>query len=193
MKKWIYISLMMYTCALAQPVLTPPMWTHIAAQPNAIYLQWQPVAHADGYEIILTGTRQQNFYVGNNEIGINEHIIPGAIYGIYARSYAFEHNNHSAQSIYWVLTPPLALPAKINAKGLVACWKRKLRRNEYYFYLSTDSNFEHIVMPYNGLLTCRKKYKVSPLDTGTYYYRIGTMDALHNMHYSNAVEVIKAR
>lgn len=184
----MFLGLMISMSAMAQEVLTPPVWTHITAQYNAIYLQWLPVAHADGYEIILTGTRQQNFYVGNNEICINEHITPGAIYGVYARSYAFEQDKHSSQSQYWVLTPPLALPAKINANGITACWKRKLKRNEYYFYLSTDSAFEHIVMPYNGLLTHKKLYRVSPLEPGRYYYRIGTKDALHNMHYSNVIE-----
>ncbi|MBO4580841.1 MAG: hypothetical protein J5701_00965 [Bacteroidales bacterium] len=189
MKKLVFLFLFLQTVLNAQSQLAAPQLLQTKAEPYSLFLKWTASAGADGYEVIITGGKQQNYYVGNTEIHIIENIRPGCVYSVYIRAYAFENNAHSGQIQYWVLTPPSALPAKIIPQGFVAVWKRKLKVNRYRFEVSQDSNFTQTVSPYNDLYTSKKRFKAAPLPPGVYYYRLHTQDYRNRACYSNIIQV----
>ena len=189
MKKLVFLILSLPAIIIAQSQLEAPKLLQTHAEPCTVFLQWTPDSLAVGYEVIVVGQKQYNYYVGNNEITITENIQPGCMYSIYIRAYAFDNNAHSTQTQYHVLTPPSALPAKVTSDGFIAVWKRKLKINQYRIEVSKDSTFTQIVSPYNGLYTYKKRFKVSPLSSGVYYYRIFTTDQRQQPCYSNIIKV----
>ncbi len=191
MKKISFLSafILLVTTCIGQEI-DVPLIKNVVAKSNEIIVSWDSVAHADGYEVIVSaGKKDRVFYVGNCELVLAEDIIAGNIYHIYLRAYRFD-NAHSRQIQYVLLTPPLALEAKIIKNGFVAKWNRKVNVRQYYFYVATDKDFTQIVTPFHGLMTNKKTFKVSGIDKGkSYYYRVKTIDLNGVEHFSNTIQV----
>ena len=154
----VFFSIIFFSSAK----LPPPIFQIVEASPTSIALSWQAVSEADGYEVVVIAKKYKYYYVGTPYILLNESIVPGRVYSIYLRAYEFSHNNHSDQSSYCLLTPPLAHSVHIHThkKQVVAKWERAYRSYDYYFYLASDSLFLHPIDGYDGLQIKKHKLKL---------------------------------
>lgn len=165
--------------------------TQLQASYNFIDIEWDTVPNADGYEVIVIGKKQRQYYVGNANIRLCEDILSGYVYSIYIKPISFHGQIYAKQANLCILTPPQCLEAKNRTENsFTACWKIHQKLNEYYLEVATDSTFTNILPEFQGWKTNKSKASIGNLIPNTsYYYRVKTIDRQWNKHYSNVISV----